>query len=43
MLKSDGTILRYKLVQRVGHWLNAIAFVILLFTGSFIFFGPFHS
>ena len=40
MLKSDNTILRYKLVQRIGHWVNAIAFVILLFTGLFIFFWP---
>jgi formate dehydrogenase subunit gamma len=40
MLQSDGTILRYKLVQRVGHWVNATAFLILLFTGLFIFFWP---
>ena len=40
MLKSDGTILRYNLVQRIGHWLNALAFVVLLLTGLFLFFWP---
>lgn len=40
MLKSDGTILRYKPVQRIGHWVNAAAFVILLLTGLFLFFWP---
>jgi formate dehydrogenase subunit gamma len=40
MLQSDGTILRYKLIQRIGHWLNAVAFVTLLFTGLFVFFSP---
>jgi formate dehydrogenase subunit gamma len=40
MLQSDGTILRYKLVQRFGHWLNALAFLALLFTGLFLFFWP---
>jgi formate dehydrogenase subunit gamma len=40
MLKSDGTILRYNLVQRIGHWLNALAFVMLLLTGLFLFFWP---
>jgi formate dehydrogenase subunit gamma len=40
MLKSDGTIYRYNLVQRIGHWLNALAFVVLLLTGLFLFFWP---
>ena len=40
MLQSDGTILRYKLVQRIGHWLNALAFLALLSTGLFLFFWP---
>lgn len=40
MLKSDGTILRYRLVQRIGHWLNAAAFLALLITGLLIFFSP---
>jgi formate dehydrogenase subunit gamma len=40
MLNSDGTILRYKLVQRIGHWLNAITFLILLLTGLFVFLWP---
>ncbi|MCI0476368.1 MAG: cytochrome b/b6 domain-containing protein [Anaerolineales bacterium] len=40
MLKSDGTILRYNFVQRIGHWLNALAFVILLLTGLLLFFWP---
>jgi formate dehydrogenase subunit gamma len=40
MLQSDGTILRYKTVQRVGHWLNASAFLLLLLTGLFLFLWP---
>jgi formate dehydrogenase subunit gamma len=40
MLQSDGAILRYKLVQRIGHWLNALAFLVLLLTGLFLFFWP---
>jgi formate dehydrogenase subunit gamma len=40
MLQSDGTIVRYKLVQRIGHWLNALAFLALLLTGFFLFFWP---
>jgi formate dehydrogenase subunit gamma len=40
MLQSDGAILRYKLVQRIGHWVNAFAFLALLLTGLFLFFWP---
>ena len=40
MLQSDGAILRYKVVQRIGHWLNALAFLALLLTGLFLFFWP---
>lgn len=40
MLQSDGKIFRYKLIQRLGHWLNAIAFLLLLFTGLVLFVSP---
>ena len=40
MLQNDGTILRYKTVQRIGHWLNALAFLALLITGFLLFFWP---
>lgn len=41
MLQSDGSVIRYKLVQRIGHWVNAAAFLVLLITGFFLFFSPF--
>lgn len=40
MLQSDGSIMRYNRVQRIGHWLNAGAFLVLLITGMFLFFSP---
>ncbi len=46
MIQSDGAILRYKLVQRIGHWVNVVAFLVLAITGLFLFFwplGPFAS
>jgi len=43
MLMSDGSIVRYKFVQRVGHAINAIAFFTLLITGLFLFFSPFFA
>ncbi len=40
MLLSDGSVIRYKFIQRLGHWINAAAFLLLLATGFFIFFSP---
>ncbi len=35
---KDGAIVRYKFVQRLGHGINAIAFIMLFITGAFLFF-----
>jgi len=43
MLMPDGSIVRYKFVQRVGHAINVIAFLTLLTTGLFLFFSPFSA
>ncbi len=43
MAQSDETILRYNRVQRLGHWLNALAFLALLLTGLFLFVWPLSS
>ncbi len=37
---DEGPIPRYNLVQRIGHWTNALAFLSLLITGLFLFFWP---
>ncbi|NJN93801.1 MAG: 4Fe-4S dicluster domain-containing protein [Anaerolineales bacterium] len=37
--KTD-VIVRYRFVQRLGHAINALAFLILLITGLFLFFSP---
>jgi formate dehydrogenase subunit gamma len=43
MLESDNTILRFNTIQRIGHWLNATAFLGLLITGLLLFFWPLSS
>jgi formate dehydrogenase subunit gamma len=40
MIQSDGSILRYKRIQRIGHWINVAAFLALAITGAFLFFWP---
>ncbi len=37
---DDGPIPRYNVVQRIGHWANALAFLSLLITGLFLFLWP---
>jgi formate dehydrogenase subunit gamma len=43
MLNSESTIVRYNGIQRIGHWLNAIAFLMLLLTGLLLFLWPLSS
>lgn len=38
---SQNEIVRYKFMQRLGHGINALAFLILFLTGAFLFFPTF--